>query len=57
MTAEEAEEQPAGKGRDEPDALPEPKYALAVAAHIANFLRHCIDFRMCKIKITISRKQ
>ena len=27
MTAEEAEEQPAGKGRDEPDALPEPKYA------------------------------
>ena len=29
MTAEEAEEQPAGKGRDEPDALPEPKYAAS----------------------------
>ena len=30
MTAEEADEQPAGKGRDEPDALPEPKYASSI---------------------------
>ena len=32
VTAEEAEKGPAGKGREEPDPLPEPKYVCTLIA-------------------------
>ena len=43
MSVEEAEKGPAGLGREEPDALPEPKYVIVCVKYHSYYVAHmCI---------------
>ena len=56
LTAQESEERPAGKGRNEPDALPPPKYVKHNLRPNSNLSPWPAKFVICRQEYMVSRR-